>query len=206
MNFPGEQWRSVPHPVGWYEASDLGRIRSLKNAWGRNRSEPKILKPYNYESGQGLMLKGKTRVKVHSLILLAFVGKRPAGQVIDHVDGNPFNNNLSNLRYCTPSQNGHNSTKARGVSGLRGVTPSKHGHRWEARLRLQGQRIHIGSFRSKIEASLAYERKRSELLGAFVIRKAPFRQQKANGSSGESHLNEKTEIKGSRPKRQKARV
>ena len=41
----------------------------------------------------------------HSLVLSVFVGNRPAGMQIAHLDGNPENNSLENLVYCTASEN-----------------------------------------------------------------------------------------------------
>lgn len=48
--------------------------------------------------------KGNSR-QVHALVLLAFVGPYPAGCEILHLDGNPTNNTLTNLRYGTRSEN-----------------------------------------------------------------------------------------------------
>ena len=53
--------------------------------------------------------KGRGRmVTVHSLVAQAFLGDRPKGMVIDHIDGNRFNNHYSNLRYCTQKENMNN--------------------------------------------------------------------------------------------------
>lgn len=43
--------------------------------------------------------------KVASLVMLAFVGERPEGMDIRHLDGVVTNNNLSNLCYGTRSEN-----------------------------------------------------------------------------------------------------
>ncbi len=42
---------------------------------------------------------------VHSMIAACFIGPRPAGMVIDHVDGNRFNNSVDNLEYVTSKEN-----------------------------------------------------------------------------------------------------
>lgn len=48
----------------------------------------------------------KTRtISVHRLVLLAFVGPCPDGMECCHADGNPANNQLSNLRWDTPKEN-----------------------------------------------------------------------------------------------------
>lgn len=62
-----------------------------------HRKYPNVHIKYNY--------KGRTYL-VHKLVLLAFVGPCPPGQQCRHLDGNPWNNNLSNLCWGTPQENG----------------------------------------------------------------------------------------------------
>jgi hypothetical protein len=47
-------------------------------------------------------------MNVHTLVAEAFIGERPADQEVDHRDGNCLDNNVSNLRYVTRSQNQRN--------------------------------------------------------------------------------------------------
>jgi hypothetical protein len=47
----------------------------------------------------------KKRRYLHNLVLEAFVGPRPKGQVTRHLDGDKTNNTLSNLQYGTVSEN-----------------------------------------------------------------------------------------------------
>jgi hypothetical protein len=42
---------------------------------------------------------------VHRLVAAAFIGPRPAGYEVNHKDGNPSHNAVSNLEYTTPSEN-----------------------------------------------------------------------------------------------------
>lgn len=42
---------------------------------------------------------------VHSLMLETFKGERPDGYVVDHIDDNPQNNHIDNLRYISNTEN-----------------------------------------------------------------------------------------------------
>lgn len=115
-----EDWRDIPGYVALYQVSNLGRVRSLHRTvelvrLGRRctrRIEGGILQPASMSSGHlsvSLSRDGKQRThQVHALVLEAFVGPRP-GTHIDwqgcHADGNPANNNLTNLRWDTRSAN-----------------------------------------------------------------------------------------------------
>lgn len=54
---------------------------------------------------------GQRSVPIHALLMDAFVGPRPAGMEIRHLDGNPKNNSLSNLCYGTRAENANDRVK-----------------------------------------------------------------------------------------------
>lgn len=89
-----------------YAIGETGEVISFKGG------EPRFLKPEN--NGRGylslvLCNKGKPSMHtVHSLVAQAFIGDRPQGMVIDHIDGNRFNNHFTNLRYCSHKDNTNN--------------------------------------------------------------------------------------------------
>lgn len=127
-----EQWRTV---AGWpdYEVSNLGRVRSLK--YGRTR----LLKGYISSHGYptvGLCTPSRHRTpykrSIHVLVMEAFVGPRPEGLVIRHLDGDGMNNNLSNLAYGTPSENQFDQV-AHGVHIHASKTKCSHGHPFDER-------------------------------------------------------------------------
>lgn len=94
------EWRPVVGFEGRYEVSDDGQVRSL--CWERVR----ILKP-GLSSNKYFTVtigRGNTRT-VHSLVAEAFLGPRPEGMEVLHIDGSRDNNHVSNLRYGTRSQN-----------------------------------------------------------------------------------------------------
>lgn len=81
------------------------------------------------------------------------------GQIVDHIDRNPLNNQRSNLRFVTPAQSSINTGKTRGGSSqFKGVHWSKSSAKWHAGIGFQGKRIHIGSFDCEHEAGHAYNK------------------------------------------------
>ena len=112
-----ESWRPIPGFEGEYEVSDQGRVRSLdrivmccgpEKGMYESVKKGKILSCSTQKRGsyQTLPIKGKT-FKVHSLVLLAFVGPRPKDHDVCHIDGDARNNNLSNLKYGLRSENNY---------------------------------------------------------------------------------------------------
>jgi hypothetical protein len=53
----------------------------------------------------------KRRFYLHAVVLLAFVGARPAGMQCRHLDGNKLNNRLENLRWGTAKENASDSCR-----------------------------------------------------------------------------------------------
>lgn len=105
MNAP-EIWAPVAGWAGRYEVSTHGRVRSCARSL-----QGKLLTPNR--SGRhrylGVTLSGpdgcQGRGLVHQMVLTAFAGPRPQGMVCRHIDGNPENNALSNLRWGTLKEN-----------------------------------------------------------------------------------------------------
>lgn len=111
-----EEWRWIPEFEGLYQVSSLGRVRSVDRkvpckrrgtlaVRGRVlRARGSISNPY-----PGVWLcAGRNRRRfatVHTLAMEAFVGPRPDGQEVRHLDGNPRNNRLDNLAYGTSAEN-----------------------------------------------------------------------------------------------------
>lgn len=105
-----EAWLSVPDYEGLYEVSSTGVVRSLPrvDANGR-RVRGRLLSVRTQPSGHRTVKLSRDatsrHVGVHRIVLLAFDGVPESGQEACHGDGNPANNNLSNLRWGTRSEN-----------------------------------------------------------------------------------------------------
>lgn len=97
-----EQWRQVPGVSPAYEVSDLGRVRSLKRYAGTNLRV--LATPLDSRGRPSVCIDRKAR-RVHQLVALAFLGPRPEGMEVRHLDGDMTNNRLSNLAYGTHAEN-----------------------------------------------------------------------------------------------------
>lgn len=97
---PIERWRPVKDFEGFYEVSDLGRVRRVVP-----NKPPRILKQHVGERGRRSVCLSKgavvVRRKVHTMVLEAFVGPRPDGCEGCHFNGNAAENNVANLRWDT---------------------------------------------------------------------------------------------------------
>lgn len=89
---------------------------------------------------------------MHRMILNLTVHKMQC----DHIDHNGLNNQKSNLRVCTSSQNGMNKS-ARGVSKYLGVSFRKNNNKWRAIIGLNRKYKELGMFKTEIEAAKAYD-------------------------------------------------
>lgn len=110
-----EEWKPIPGFDG-YEVSDLGRVRSWYDRSLSLRETPLVLKQTRLGKTPylrvGLRRDRKNFTKrVHHLVLEAFVGPRPEGLIGCHGDGDPTNNQLSNLRWDTPQANSDDRVK-----------------------------------------------------------------------------------------------
>jgi len=103
-----------------------------------------------------------TYVKLHRLIMHA-----PDGHEIDHVSGDTLDNRRANLRVATRSQNVANQKRRKdNASGFKGVRWQ--GNRCEARIRVNGQLMHLGYFCGPKEAHAAYVAAARQAFGEFA--------------------------------------
>ena len=95
----------------------------------------------------------KKHYTVHSLVAMLFIGERPDGFVIDHIDRDKLNNNVSNLRYITNQQNQFNKNS-------KGYYVHKNG--FQAQIMLNGK-YYTKQFKTKEEARNWYLEKKAIL-------------------------------------------
>lgn len=105
-----EIWMPVHGYEGIYEVSSLGKVRSLprRDSLGR-RVSGRIMSTSRNPSGHiqvKLSKDGRSvQGKLHRIVLVAFAGLPEPGDEVLHSDGNPANNQITNLRWGTRSEN-----------------------------------------------------------------------------------------------------
>jgi len=105
-----ERWLPVPGYESLYEVSDHGRVRSLPRQTvsgirggtmlkGHKLFELEYVQVFLHAQDRG------TPFCVHHLVALAFIGPRPDGMEVRHLDGDASNNAAANLEYGTRADN-----------------------------------------------------------------------------------------------------
>ena len=108
---------------------------------------------------------GKKRIYMHHEI----VGKPPLGMVIDHKDCDGLNNQRSNLRFATKSQNGANrGYEIRNTSGFKGVSWDVKRDKWQVGIQINKHRFALGRFTDINDAARAYDAAARKHFGEFA--------------------------------------
>ena len=88
---------------------------------------------------------------------------------LDHINGNPSDNRMQNLREASHAENNRNKQKhTDNSSGFKGVSLHRQSGLWEARICKDGVATRLGLFRSPENASRAYDAHVSKLHGEFA--------------------------------------
>lgn len=117
-----ERWLAIPGYEGRYCVSDQGNVMSMDYMKTGMPGLMKFSVSRGYSSVELQTGPIKKRFTVHRLVALAFIGPRPVGLVVNHIDGVKANNRLQNLEYVTSSENSKHSFRI----GLQSNVGEKH--------------------------------------------------------------------------------
>lgn len=156
-----EIWMPIKGLENLYQISNLGKISNYK----------KILKPFKNNSGYlviDLHYQGsKKKYLVHRLVAENFLPKSNKS-LVNHIDGNKENNQVTNLEWCTNSENilharrtGLNpynyptkGLKLGKTSSYTGVGFDKSRNKWYGSIRVNGKNVERKRFDTEEEAAL----------------------------------------------------
>jgi len=109
---------------------------------------------------------GRNRVGIQNIIMGFGTSKK---YHIDHKNRNPLINRKFNLRLCTHKENVRNRGKQKNnTSGYKGVSWAEARKGWVAQIRVNRKTIHLGAFKDKINAALAYNKAALKHHGGFA--------------------------------------
>ena len=98
--------------------------------------------------GHRQIMVDKKLYMAHRLAWLYIYGYFP-DTLIDHINRNPDDNRISNLRLATSSQNQENTkTRTDNLCGYKGISFNKKENKWRARISKHGKTKHLGRFSS----------------------------------------------------------
>jgi hypothetical protein len=157
-----ENWIDVKNYEGLYQVSNLGNVRSLERTKLINdvaiKVPEKILKARNTGKGYLIVTLYKnskaTNFKIHRLVIEHFLHQSKLH--VDHIDMNRSNNNITNLRYCTPRQNKVYSLGDRKNMSSKYTGVNARGKRWIAQCTINGKSKYLGMYNCEFVAHLAY--------------------------------------------------
>ena len=171
-----EIWKNIPSYEGYYQVSDLGRVRSLDRVRTYKSGASKLLegKMLNPTMNKGykhaiLTMKGRRKsFRISQLVAMAFLGHKPDGHklVVDHINGNRLDDRVENLRIVTHRAN--TSTCFRTDNGTFsskyvGVYWNINSLKWNSSIRYDSTSIHLGLFDNEKDASDAYQKALSKI-------------------------------------------
>lgn len=183
-----EIWKDMPEWCGYYQVSNLGKVRSLTRKTASRPANGKALKEFYSTNGYLMVCFSKEsklkRFLIHRLVAICFLENKNNYPVVNHKNGNKLDNRADNLEWCTTSQNAMHAYK----TGLRVIKESEIKRLIEWNKTDHGVKIsqytkggeHLGDFISIAEAArqarvnynalFSCVRGRSKTCGGFVFK------------------------------------
>lgn len=166
-----EIWKNIPGYKGYYQASNLGRVRSLDRnivyVDGKRRFiKGKLIKGSLNENGYRLTTLRKSSIgrtfKFSQLVAMAFLNHKPNGMkmVVDHINGDRSDDRVKNLRIVTNRENCSNlfrRDRANLSSRYTGVSWSIKDNAWRVGMQYDKINYNLGAYATELKASDVYQ-------------------------------------------------
>jgi hypothetical protein len=156
-----EEWRDIAGYEGFYQVSNLGRVRGLPKVWstgkfGRlkiNLGERVLngsVNSWGYRSIQLSVSGYKKDFLVHRLVAESFIWKPCNKNTINHIDGDKLNNVVGNLEWVTQADNNAHALKT-GLRKGKSVMCNETGEKFES---VKEASKHLGILATSISAMI----------------------------------------------------
>lgn len=178
LNGNSEIWKDIPGFEERYQASSLGRIRSIQDNHGNYREQVRAtwISAKGYVYVQLFIKDVRYNVSVHHAVASTFILNPEGKKTVNHIDGDKQNNQVTNLEWLTHSENLKHAhatglkkgqehfkgVKLGGTSKFHNVTYDPTKDRWIASVKFQGK-MHSKRFTVKEHGD------RAEILAAIAV-------------------------------------
>lgn len=137
--------------------------------WIKPRQRVKVgQKVSSYDRGYLRVCFQRRKLWAHRVAFAIYHGRWPTTE-IDHIDGNPSNNRISNLREATHAENMRNrKIHSTNVSGVSGVSWHKSARKWQVHIGTSNGRKNLGLFDNLADAAETRRQAEQTYFGEFT--------------------------------------
>ena len=160
-----EEWKDIIGYEGYYQISNLGKIKSLERVVMSQYSDRKIKTVFKenifkfrvnrkgYSVACLYANKKQKLIRVHRLVAIHFIDNPFNKPEVNHIDGNKTNNTTENLEWVNARENTcHFRKSKKSSSEYIGVGFEKDRNKWRSTIHHKGKPLHLGRFNTEEEA------------------------------------------------------